>query len=173
MVVILMGVSGAGKTAVGEILAQRLGWSFHDGDDLHPEPNIRKMSAGEPLTDADRRPWLESIRTLVDEHERSGRDAVVTCSALKESYRRRLLAGTRDTRLVYLRGTPALIEQRLRRRRGHFFDPRLLASQFAALEEPEAAVVVDVDADLSAVVAAVQSALALPATETSDEQRDQ
>jgi gluconokinase len=161
MVVILMGVSGAGKTAVGERLAAHLGWAFHDGDDFHPEANVRKMAAGEPLTDEDRRPWLAAIRELIEAHELEGRDAIVACSALKEAYRRYLLADAPTTRIVYLRGTPSLIEERLRRRRGHFFRAELLASQFAALEEPSSAVVVDVDAEPDVVVGRVLVALGL------------
>jgi len=161
MIVILMGVSGAGKTAVGERLAARLGWAFHDGDDFHPEANVRKMAAGEPLDDEDRRPWLAAIRELLAAHEREGTDAVVACSALKETYRSYLLSGSPSARIVYLRGTPALIEERLSRRRGHFFRADLLASQFASLEEPSSALVVDVDAELDVVVARVLAALDL------------
>ena len=156
-----MGVAGAGKTAVGERLAARLGWSFHDGDDLHPEANVRKMAAGVPLTDDDRRPWLEAIAAVLARHERGGKDAVVACSALRESYRRTLLAAAPSARFVYLRGDPALLERRLRRREGHFFPTRLLASQLATLEEPDPATtaIVDVDAPLEAVVDRVVAAL--------------
>jgi gluconokinase len=157
-----MGVSGAGKTAVGELLAERLGWALVDGDDLHPASNIRKMTAGVPLTDEDRFPWLQKIRDAIVEHSRSGRSAIVACSALKESYRKLLLQGQLDTRLVYLRGTPAVLERRLGERRGHFFDPNLLTSQLETMEEPKDALVVDVDAELEAVVEAVASALGLP-----------
>lgn len=168
MIVILMGVSGAGKTAVGERLAVRLGWAFHDGDDFHPEVNVRKMSAGEPLTDEDRRPWLAAIRELIEALGRKGTDAIVACSALKDEYRRYLLAGAPSARIVYLRGTPLLIEERLRWRRGHFFRADLLASQFATLEEPSSAAVVDVDAELEVVVERVLAALGLPATPAAD-----
>ena len=157
-----MGVSGAGKTAVGELLAKRLGWPFVDGDDLHPASNIRKMAAGVPLTDEDRFPWLQSVRDAIVEHAGSGRSAIVACSALKKSYRTLLLQGQPDTRLVYLRGTPAVLERRLGERRGHFFDPNLLASQLDTMEEPDDAVVVDVDAELDTVVEAVATALDLP-----------
>jgi len=157
-----MGVSGAGKTAVGESLAERLGWPFVDGDDLHPASNIRKMTAGVPLTDEDRFPWLQKIRDAIVEHTGSGRSAIVACSALKRTYRKLLLQGQPDTRLVYLRGTPAVLEHRLSERRGHFFDPNLLVSQLETMEEPNNAVVVDVDAELEAVVEAVATALDLP-----------
>ena len=170
MVVILMGVSGSGKTAVGEMLAKHLGWIYCDGDDFHPESNIRKMAAGQPLSDRDRVPWLASIRSRIDELESSGTDAIVGCSALKEKYRQQLLADTRETRLVYLRGSRALIEQRLRQRQGHFFAVDLLASQFAALEEPTAGIVVEIDQDLDTVTATVAQALALEMSGTSDEE---
>jgi gluconokinase len=162
VIVVLMGVSGAGKTAVGELLAQRLGWPFVDGDDLHPASNVRKMTAGVPLTDEDRLPWLQSVRDVIVEHAGSGRSAVIACSALKRAYRELLLMGQPDTRLVYLRGAPAVFERRLGERRGHFFDPHLLASQLEAMEEPEEALVVDVDDELEAVVDAVVTALGLP-----------
>ncbi len=154
-----MGVSGAGKTAVGERLAMRLGWPFVDADDLHPPSNIRKMTAGVPLTDEDRQPWLQSIRDIIVEHTSSGRSAVVACSALKRDYRRLLLSGQPDTMLVYLRGTPAVYERRLERRRDHFFDPNLLASQLETIEEPTNALVVDVDGELEAIVDAVAAGL--------------
>ncbi len=157
-----MGVSGAGKTAIGELLAERLGWPFVDADDLHPAANIRKMATGVPLTDEDRLPWLRSVRDVIVEHAGSGRSAVVACSALKRNYRNLLLAGQADTRLVYLRGSPAVLQRRLGERRGHFFDPSLLASQLETMEEPTDALVVDVDGELEAVVEAVVAALSLP-----------
>ena len=161
MVVILMGVSGAGKTTVGELLAAQLGWPFHDGDGFHPPANVAKMSRGEALTDEDRWPWLEAladhIRALADE----GRSAVVACSALKASYRDRLLAGSDDARIVYLKGTYELIDRRLQARSGHFFDAGLLASQFEALEEPGDVVVVDVEQTPERVVAEIRRRLGL------------
>jgi gluconokinase len=166
MIVVLMGVAGAGKTAVGRRLAARLGWAFHDGDDLHPEANVRKMAAGRPLTAEDRRPWLAAVRALLVTLASAGTDAVVACSALTAESRRTLLSGVREARLVYLRGAPALLAERLRRRRGHFFPPELLASQLATLEEPASALVVDVDADLEVVVSRVLTALGLPSRRT-------
>ncbi len=166
VIVVLMGVSGAGKTAVGELLAERLGWSFVDADDLHTAGNVHKMTAGVPLTDEDRLPWLLGVREVIVEHADSGRSAVIACSALKRDYRKLLLegpVGTGDTRLVYLRAAPDVLERRLRKRRGHFFDPNLLASQLDALEEPMEALVVDVDSDLEAVVNAVAAGLGLSA----------
>ena len=159
-VVILMGVSGVGKTTVGRRLATLMGWEFHDGDDLHPPENIRKMAAGQALSDEDRIPWLERVHELILEHEHSGRNTVIACSALKDSYRRGLLEGTQSTRFIYLRGEPGLLENRLRRR-GHFFEPRLLSSQFAALEEPQNVPIVDVGADTESVVTATLVALGI------------
>ena len=172
MVVILMGVAGAGKTAVGESLVGRLGWRFYDGDDFQPAANVRKMSSGQALTDEDRRPWLEFLHTLIVQQEAAGASAVVACSALKERYRQRLLAGTRETHLVYLRGSHPLIARRLAARRGHFFDPGLLASQFEALEEPVNAVVVDVDADIESITDTIIVSLSLGVSGSSEEQGD-
>lgn len=156
-----MGVSGAGKTAVGEKLAAAAGWPFVDGDDLHPRANREKMSAGVPLSDVDRQPWLQAIRGVVEAHGSAGTSVIIACSALKRRYRKVLSQGTSQVRIVYLKGDPTLIERRLRQRRGHFFDPNLLSSQFAALEEPAAGEVVEVNADLDSVVASVAAALDL------------
>lgn len=157
-----MGVSGAGKTAVGERLAERLRWAFVDADDLHPASNVRKMTAGVPLSDEDRLPWLRTVRQAMDEHAAAGRPAVVACSALKSEYRELLSSALADARLVYLRATPEVLERRLAERQGHFFDPTLLASQLETLEEPEEALVVDADRELEAVVDAVVAGLRLP-----------
>ena len=154
-----MGVSGAGKTAVGKRLAQRLDWTFVDADDLHTPGNIRKMSSGTPLTDEDRLPWLRRVRETMDEHARAGRSIVVACSALKQSYRQILLEGLPEGRLVHLHASPAVLERRLRARSGHFFDPDLLGSQLETLERPVDALVVDAAAGLDAVVDAVTAGL--------------
>lgn len=156
-----MGASGCGKTAVGSGLAERYGFSFIDGDDLHPTENVRKMAAGVPLTDKDRRPWLEEVRRVLEAHSEAGTSAVVACSALKQSYRRLLLDGLPDVKLVYLRGTRETLRQRLANRAGHFFDPALLDSQLETLEEPVGAAVVDVGVDLPSVIGAVESATGL------------
>jgi len=160
-----MGVSGSGKTAVGELLAKRLGWPFVDADDLHPAGNIRKMTGGVPLTDDDRHPWLLKVRDVIAEHAAAGRAAVVACSALKEDYRKLLRTAKADLKFVYLRGAPAAFERRLLERRGHFFDPTLLASQFETLEEPTDALVVDADGELDAVVDAVVASLGVRSKE--------
>jgi gluconokinase len=140
-IVIVMGVAGAGKTTVGRLLAERLGWLFLEGDRFHPPANVAKMRGGLGLTDIDRAPWLQAlsahIRRILDHDGR----AVVACSALRRAYRDVLRQP--GVRFVYLKGTAATFRRRLARRRGHFFDPALLPSQFAVLEEPRDAVVVD------------------------------
>ena len=155
-ILVVMGVSGAGKTTVGERIAQRLGWAFVDGDDLHPEANIEKMRGGQPLTDADRAPWLAAIGAWID--ARAPEPGVVACSALKRAYRDALRAGRPQVRIVYLRGSQAEIAARLARRAGHFWPAKLLASQFADLEEPgpdENAIVADIAETPEAVTDAV------------------
>jgi gluconokinase len=137
MVIVVMGVAASGKTTVGHLLAEDLGWAFYDADDFHPDSNVEKMSRGVPLDDEDRRPWLESLRELIRECLSLGRDAVLACSALKESYRERLLIDGR-VELAYLKASRAVIRERLAERSGHFMKAGMLDSQFAALEEPEA-----------------------------------
>jgi gluconokinase len=134
MIVIVAGVSGSGKTTVGSMLAGRLGWRFADADGFHPAANIAKMRAGLPLTDEDRRPWLRAIGAWMDERIEAGESAVVTCSALKRSYRDALLRGRPQARLVFLAVDRDLVARRLTARHGHFFPLRLLDSQFEALE---------------------------------------
>lgn len=136
--ILVMGVSGSGKSTAGENLAIELGWPFRDADSFHPAANVAKMSAGTPLTDDDRWPWLEAIAAWIDECRTTGRPGIVSCSALKRAYRRILLDGRPDVRLVYLKGDQPLIAGRMGRRTGHFMPPSLLASQFATLEEPGA-----------------------------------
>ena len=138
MVVIIFGVSGAGKTTIGQLLAQELGWRFYEADDFHPRVNIKKMREGVPLTDEERWPWLESLHELVNRCIAAGEDAVLACSALKKAYRRYLRVNA-DVKLVFLRGDYELIANQLRHRRGHFMNPMLLQSQFADLEEPQPA----------------------------------
>ena len=138
MVIVVMGVSGAGKTTVGRALAETLGWPFYDGDDFHPPANIEKMRQGVPLTDADRRPWLETLRALIARHLQEGRPAVLACSALKRSYRDVLRRAGEGVQFVHLAADYETIRRRLKARRGHFFDPKLLQSQFDDLEAPDA-----------------------------------
>lgn len=136
MFVVLMGVAGAGKTTVGRLLADELGWKFYDADDYHPPANVLKMSRGVALDDDDRRPWLEVLRGLVTESLARGENAVLACSALKETYRRQLLSDDGRTRLVYLKIDYDTVAERVANRRGHYLKPGMLDSQFAALEEP-------------------------------------
>lgn len=135
MIIILFGVTGAGKTTIGEELAARLGWVFYDADQFHPPANIEKMSRSIPLTDEDRRPWLANLRAQIETSLASGENAVLACSALKQAYREMLQVGD-EVKLVFLKGDYALIEARLNARRGHFMPPGLLQSQFDALELP-------------------------------------
>jgi gluconokinase len=142
MIIVLMGVSGSGKTTIGRRLASKLGWEFIEGDDVHPQANKEKMSRGEPLDDSDREPWLAALAEMLRERVQSGRNAVLACSALKDAYRRRLRVSP-DVQFFYLKATAEQIARRLDKRRGHFFPPDLLRSQFEALEEPRDAHVVD------------------------------
>ncbi|HEV2549992.1 MAG TPA: gluconokinase [Stellaceae bacterium] len=137
-VLVLMGVSGSGKTTVGAHLAGRLGWSAAEADDFHPAQNVAKMRSGVPLDDADRLPWLEAIAAQIDRWRSDGKRGVITCSALKRRYRDIIVGKRPEVRLVFLKGERELIADRLAARLGHFMPPTLLESQFAALEEPTA-----------------------------------
>jgi len=143
MIVIVMGVTGSGKTTVGMLLAKRLGWDFLDAEDFHSAANKAKMHQGVPLTDADRMPWLEAMHTKLLQLHSEKRNAVLSCSALKQSYRDVLMDGV-QAKVVYLKGSYDFIANRLRSRKGHFADEHILAGQFADLEEPKNAVVVDI-----------------------------
>jgi gluconokinase len=145
-VIIVMGVSGAGKTTVGQALANELGWTFYEGDDFHPPRNIEKMAAGKPLTDEDRAPWLAALRTLIDETLARGGRAVIACSALRHGYRKRLTPDGQQrasVKFVFLDVPVAVLRERLRERRGHFMTDALLDSQLATLEPPRNALRVD------------------------------
>lgn len=158
MVIVLMGVSGSGKTTVGRGLARELGWKFYEGDDFHPRSNVEKMARGVALTDEDRAPWLEALRDVIKSCLARGEDAVLACSALKRSYRARLLFDER-VRLVYLKGDYQLIEERLKRRRGHFMKAEMLDSQFAALEEPRRGLTVDASLPPEKIIETIRSRL--------------
>jgi gluconokinase len=136
VVIIIFGVSGAGKTTVGELLARELGWHFYEADDFHSPANIEKMRRGVSLTDDDRWPWLENLRELIKRSVAKDQDAVLACSALKRAYRKHLRVSA-EVKLVFLRGDYALVAEQLRHRRGHFMNPGLLRSQFTDLEEPK------------------------------------
>ena len=152
---IVMGVSGSGKSTIGEKLAERLGWPFEDGDRFHPASNVAKMSAGHPLTDEDRWPWLQAIADEIDRVCKAGERVVIACSALKRAYRDILVHGRDDVRIVYLDGAQDLIAARLAARKGHFMPPGLLDSQFRTLEPPaenENPVTASIDGTVEAIV---------------------
>jgi gluconokinase len=149
---IVMGVSGCGKTSIGKALAGRIGWDFYDADDFHPPENIAKMASGIPLTDADRAPWLAALHDLIRTCLAEKRPGVLACSALKEHYRQTLLSGNQGVQIVYLKGSYDLIWSRMQARAGHYMKPEMLQSQFAALEEPVNALVVDIQPEVDEIV---------------------
>jgi carbohydrate kinase (thermoresistant glucokinase family) len=154
-VLVVMGVSGSGKTTVGKLLAERLGWHYQEGDALHPPENVAKMSAGTPLSDADRTPWLRRIAARIEDWRSRGESGVVTCSALKRAYRDIIIGDRPDVGLVHLKGSRELIGQRMAARKGHFMPTALLDNQFATLQEPapeERAIVVDVGGTQAEIV---------------------
>lgn len=160
MVVLLMGVAGSGKTTIGRQLAVELGWKFADADEFHPPANVAKMSAGTPLDDTDRAPWLAAIRLYIDTRLERKENAVVTCSALKEKHRAVLMGDAPEVKLVYLRGTRELLWSRISSRQGHFMKPAMLDSQLATLEEPAGALTVDIAQSPAQIIADIRSALA-------------
>ena len=161
MVIVIIGVSGAGKSTVGKLLAQDLGWPFHEGDDFHPRSNLVKMAQGIALTDDDRWPWLDEVRKLIDGLVASGQNAIVACSALREAYRQRLRQDAAEVVFVYLKGEQGLIRSRLAERQDHFMKAGLLESQFRTLEEPEGVVTMDVALNPEDIVGGLKRALGL------------
>ena len=160
MIVIVMGVTGAGKTTVGKLLASELGWEFADADDFHPPSNVEKIRNGIALTDEDRRPWLQRLRSQIEAWIGKGLSGVLACSALKQSYRQQLDAGP-QVRFVFLKGPAELIAERIQSRHGHFAGAQILASQFADLEEPADAVTVSVAASPPQMVTEIRRKLEL------------
>ncbi|MDZ7268933.1 MAG: gluconokinase [candidate division KSB1 bacterium] len=161
MIIILMGVTGCGKTTIGRQLAQELNWPFYDADDFHPAANVEKMRAGIPLTDEDREPWLLTLQNLIREKLNAGQSGVLACSALKQKYRDCLRVDPVQVRFVFLRGDFDTIARRLAARTNHYMNPNLLASQFEALEEPADARAVDIAQPPAAIVARILSELQL------------
>lgn len=165
LVLVVMGVSGSGKTTVASMLAGRLGWVFAEGDDFHPPANVAKMHGGVPLDDDDRLPWLHAIAEQIDRWRAARENGVITCSALKRRYRAIIIGARPEVRLVYLKGDPDIIHRRLVARHGHFMPTGLLRSQFEALEEPtpeERAIVAPVDQPPARLVDRILAALTPP-----------
>lgn len=160
MIVILMGVSGSGKSTVGELLAKSLNWDFRDADSFHPEANVAKMSRGIPLEDSDRLPWLLLLQEAIEEWLQDKRDVVLACSALKEAYRQLLVGDRHQVKIVYLKGSFELFAQRLKQRKNHFMTVELLQSQFDVLEEPKKAIALDASLSVEAIVNEIRKSLA-------------
>ena len=154
-----MGVAGSGKTTIGTLLSEAIGWKFFDGDDFHPEENIERMRRGVALTDGDREIWLDRLHNLVRELNHRRESAILAFSALRRAYRERVADGIDELRYVYLNGDPALLKQRVNERKGHYFGADLLESQFETLEEPEGIIMVDVAGEPEDVVARVRAVL--------------
>ncbi|MGF1677552.1 MAG: gluconokinase [Rivularia sp. (in: cyanobacteria)] len=159
MIILVMGVSGSGKTTVGKKLAESLGWEFRDADDFHSQENVEKMLHGIALDDGDRLPWLQKIQDVIKEYLSENKNLVLSCSALKENYRQMLLVNKESVKLVYLKGSFDLIQKRLQERLNHFMSEKLLKSQFDILEEPTNVIVVDISEPLEAIVQAIRENL--------------
>lgn len=160
MIIVLMGVTGSGKSTVGKLLASQLSWRFFEGDDFHSPKNIEKLRRGEPLNDGDRRPWLEAIREVIRATIDGGQNAVIACSALKESYRK-LLQIREQVSFVYLKAGVTLVQDRLKNRVGHFMNPDLVQSQFDTLEEPEQALQIDAGSSPDEIVQVIRTRLSV------------
>ncbi|XHX76044.1 MAG: gluconokinase [Stenomitos frigidus ULC029] len=158
MIILVMGVSGSGKTTIGALLAATLHWQFQDADSFHPAANIEKMRCGEPLTDDDRLPWLLAMQQAIADWQKASIHTVLACSALKAEYRQ-LLSQSSQVKQVYLKGSFALVQQRLQQRQGHYMKADLLQSQLDTLEEPDNALVIDINQPPDAIVAEIRKAL--------------
>ena len=159
--IILMGVSGSGKTSVGKALAEYLGWDFYDADDFHPPENVAKMTNGIALNDSDRAPWLAALHDLIAASLQADRSGVLACSALKARYRQQLLDGNDRVQVVYLRGSYDLIWSRMAERKEHYMKPHMLKSQFAELEQPMDALTIDISKPVNDIVREIVSKLSL------------
>lgn len=158
MIIILMGVSGSGKTTVGQKLAHDLAWEFVEGDDYHPKTNIEKMARGEPLDDSDRAPWLAALRQIITAHIEAREDAILACSALKRAYRAELKVGP-EVKIVYLKGIASVLHARLEGRKGHYMKPNMLRSQLEVLQEPTDALTVDASETVDEIVTKIRRGL--------------
>ena len=156
---IVMGVSGCGKSSVGKALASKLGWDFYDADDFHPPANVAKMASGIPLDDFDRASWLASLNELISSSLKANHPGVLACSALKERYRRQLMEGNDGVQVVYLKGSYDLIWSRMEKRTGHYMKPHMLKSQFEALEEPTKALTVEISAPVNEIIREILQAI--------------
>lgn len=152
MIIVIMGVSGSGKTTIGQLLGKQLGWSFYDGDDYHPPANIQKMANDIPLTDEDRAAWLAALAELIRELTKDQRPGIIACSALKQSYRQQLQPDGADVRFFYLKGSYELILKRMQSRQEHYMKPEMLKSQFDTLQEPQGIPAIDIDQTPEAIV---------------------
>lgn len=160
MIVIVMGVTGAGKSTIGQLLARELGWQFSDADDYHPIANVEKIRRGIPLDDDDRRPWLDRLHKVIADWVSHHQNVVLACSALKQTYRQQLRV-SEEVRFVYLKGSATLIAKRLRSRHGHFANEQILAGQFADLEEPPDALTVEISGAPAQIVVEIRQKLGL------------
>jgi gluconokinase len=158
MFIILTGVAGAGKTTIGKLLAETLGWRFYEGDDFHPAANVEKMRRGVALTDADRKPWLDALRAVIQADLQANESGILACSALKRSYREHLRVN-KDVIFVHLAAPPDVIRRRLEQRKGHFMNPSLMVSQLATLETPQNALQLDASCPPSVLVQRIREAL--------------